>query len=394
MADSFVRVPADDVGKRVDASSLDVGVNTVYRQRIVIADNSATDQYAVVTAGALVITGNVNLSATAVVAFANPPMIQAISATVVAVLGAGTANIGTLQAISATVNASCVLRTTGGTAVEDTTNNALRVNVVAGSAGGPSKADNETFSLGAGASSLVPIGALRDDTGPASASEGAAAILRMTEWRALHVNLRNASGSAVGTTADPLIIDLAANAVIGAISATVTVAGVVALTAGSAVIGALDFISRTVQVAVGTPFTVNAISATVAAAIATSSFVSVRAINGQLGNESAGTAMTVKTAFTSVASSGNNTFIAGIASTRIRVLGYRIQAQGTVAVRFTATSSGANLSQLWTFQAREGTVVNAPFGAFEFQTSAGEGVQINLSGAVTADVSLVYVEVT
>lgn len=47
-----------------------------------------------------------------------------------------------------------------------------------------------------------------------------------------------------------------------AISGTATVAGVVGLTAGTAVIGDLNAISRTVQVAVGTPFTINNISAT------------------------------------------------------------------------------------------------------------------------------------
>lgn len=564
MADSFVRVPADDAGKRVDASSLDVGLNTVYRQRMVIGDDSSTAGFAVVTGGALTITGNVNVSATATVAFANPPTINNvsatvqvaigtpftinaisatvtvagnvnisatanvvlgagaanigtinnISATVAAVLGAGTANIGSLNNISATVvvagvvaltagtanigfldsisrtvqvavatpftinnisasvvvatgavadfntsadvtqnlpliglavaaaggavaadatnplsvkvervsatasvilaagtanfgtlndisrtvqvaigtpftinavsatvtvagnvnisatavitgvvnisataNVSAVIRTSGGTAVEDTTNNALRVNVVAGSAGGPSVVDNATFTLGAGASSLTPIGALRDDTSPSSASEGAAAILRMTEFRALHTslrlstgtamedtantalrvnvvagggagggtsmadrgtftpgttaitpaggtfnsgaaalsegeaaavrltgtrgmwtNLRDSAGAELGIAAAPLHVNVhaisatasvilaAGTANIGTlnnVSATVIVAGVVALTTGAAVIGDINAISRTVQVAVGTPFTVNNISATV-----------------------------------------------------------------------------------------------------------------------------------
>lgn len=477
MPDSFVRVPADDVGKRVDASSLDVGLNTVYRQRMVIADDSATATFAVVTNGALTVTGNINVSATATVAFGTPPTINNVSATVTVagtialgagtanigtlnnisatvvvsgvvnisatanvVLGAGTANVGTINNVSATVavagvvgltagtanigfldsisrtvqvavgtpftvnnvsatvvvagvvnisataNVSAVIRTSGGTAVEDTTNNALRVNVVAGSAGGPSKVDNETFSLGAGAASLTPIGALRDDVGAISASEGAAAVLRMTEFRALHVsprlstgtamedtantalrvnvvagggagggtsmadrgtftpgttaftpaggtfnsgaaalsegeaavvrltgtrgmwvNLRDSAGAELGTPASPLSVkvettsatvqvavatpftlnnisatvivagvvnlSLTAAVIVGAgtsnigfinnISATVVVAGVVALTAGTAVIGDVNAISRTVQVAVGTPFTVNNISASV-----------------------------------------------------------------------------------------------------------------------------------
>lgn len=50
------------------------------------------------------------------------------------------------------------------------------------------------------------------------------------------------------------------------ISGTATVAGVVGLTAGTAVIGDINAISRTVQVAIGTPFTLQGISTTVTVA--------------------------------------------------------------------------------------------------------------------------------
>src|SRR5690349_17274451 len=50
------------------------------------------------------------------------------------------------------------------------------------------------------------------------------------------------------------------------ISAMPAVTGLVGLTAGTAVIGDINAISRTVQVAVGTPFTVNNVSATVTVA--------------------------------------------------------------------------------------------------------------------------------
>ena len=53
------------------------------------------------------------------------------------------------------------------------------------------------------------------------------------------------------------------------LSGTAVVAGVVALTAGTAVIGDLNAISRTVQVAIGTPFTLQGISTTVNVAVAT-----------------------------------------------------------------------------------------------------------------------------
>lgn len=283
MADSFVRVPTDSTGKLIDASSLDVGVNTVHRQRIVIGDNSATAQFAIVTAGALTITGNVNVSATATVVFAAPPTINNVSATVAVAgtvaLGAGTANFGTLNNISATVSAV----------------------------------------LGAGAAN---IGSINN------------------------------------------------------VSATVVVAGVVALTTGSAVIG-----------------DINAISRTVAVALAAASFVTTRALNGSLGNPSAGTAMTVKTAFASI-TAASQTIVAAVASTRIRVLGYRLQAQGTTVAQFNAGSSGTQLSQKWSFQAREGTVVNSPDGCFEFESSAGEGITVAVSPTITVDATVVYVEFT
>ena len=321
MADGLIQVPADSTGKKVDASSLDVGANTVYRQRITIGDNSATAQFAIVTAGALTITGNINVSATAIVAFGAPQVINNISATVQVAVGTPF----TVNNISATVSAV----------------------------------------LGAGAANIGSINNI---------SATVAAVL--------------AAGTAnIGTLND--------------ISATVTVAGnvnisatpSVVLAAGTAVFGTLNDISRTVQVAVGTPFTLNNISATVLAAIATASFVTVRQINGSLGNVSIGAALTVKTAFASI-TAASQTIVAAVASNKIRVLGYRIQAQGTTAVRFNGGSSGAQLSQVWSFQAREGTVVNAPDGCFEFESSAGEGLTVAVSPTITADVSVVYVEIT
>lgn len=340
MADSFVRVPADDAGKRVDATSLDVGAATVYRQRIVIGDDSASAQFAVVTGGALTITGNINVSATATV-------IGRVALT------AGTANIGNLDFISRTVQVAV------GTPF--TVNN-ISATVAA--------------VLGAGTANIGSINNI---------SATVAAVL--------------AAGTAnIGT--------------LNGISATVTVAGVVGLTAGTAVIGDLNAISRTVQVAVGTPFTVNNISAavvlaagtanigrindisaTVGITISPSVFVNVRHVSGLQANSSAGTAMTVKTAFASI-TAASQTVVAAVASARIRVLGYRMQAQGTTAARFNAGSSGANLSQLWSFQAREGTVVNAPPGCFEFESSAGEGITVAVSPTITVDVSVVYVEFT
>lgn len=100
MADGIIQVPPDSTGKKVDAASMDVGASTVYRQRIVIGDNSATAQFAIVTGGALLVTqsGAINISAMPTVTVTGG---VAISGTVV--LAAGVANIGSINNISAAV---------------------------------------------------------------------------------------------------------------------------------------------------------------------------------------------------------------------------------------------------------------------------------------------------
>ena len=113
MADGIVQVPPDSTGKKIDAASLAVGVNTVMRQRIVIADNSASAQFATVTAGALVVTGNINISAMPSVTLAG----GAVS------LAAGTSNIGFINNISATVTVQGSVILAAGTANFGTINN-------------------------------------------------------------------------------------------------------------------------------------------------------------------------------------------------------------------------------------------------------------------------------
>lgn len=71
-------------------------------------------------------------------------------------------------------------------------NNALEVT---GSLSIGGTADGDTFTPGT--SDVTPVGGYRDDTAPATVTEGDAAAARITEYRALHVNLRDASGNEV-----------------------------------------------------------------------------------------------------------------------------------------------------------------------------------------------------
>lgn len=113
--------------------------------------------------------------------------------------------------------------------------------------------------------------------------------------------------------------------------------------------------------------------------------------SGQIHDQNSLTLL-VKTAFASPSGAGNNAFIGAVAGKKIRVIAYRLQGTGTVVVKFTDTD-GADVSMSWTFQAREGCSVNSPPNSFEFETPVGKGLQINLSGAVQANVSVQYIEI-
>lgn len=100
----------------------------------------------------------------------------------------------------------------------------------------------------------------------------------------------------------------------------------------------------------------------------------------------------VRVAFADPSGAGNNPLVAAVPGSKIRVMAYRLQGGGTVNIKFTDTD-GATLSQTWEFQAREGCAVSSLPHSFEFESAEGKGVQVNLSGAVLAHVSIQYVEV-
>lgn len=88
------------------------------------------------------------------------------------------------------------ISTPNGDSAMDDTNDAVRVNIVAGAgSGGTSATDDAAFTPAVGTG--TPIMGFADETGPDSVDEGDVGVLRMTLTRALHVNLRDASGSEV-----------------------------------------------------------------------------------------------------------------------------------------------------------------------------------------------------
>lgn len=88
------------------------------------------------------------------------------------------------------------------TDVGDTTNHALRVNIIAGAgSGGTAMTDNSAMTLGTTA--FTPAGGTFQTT-VTSLSSGVAAAFRITAQRGLHINLRDDAGNELATTARPL----------------------------------------------------------------------------------------------------------------------------------------------------------------------------------------------
>ena len=86
----------------------------------------------------------------------------------------------------------------------DSGNTALKVNCVVGCTAGGSFTDNSAFT--AGSTSETNTGGVFND-GLAAVTSGNGAAFRITSSRALHVNLRNNSGTEIGTAATPVRID-------------------------------------------------------------------------------------------------------------------------------------------------------------------------------------------
>lgn len=125
-----------------------------------------------------------------------PSGTQTVSGTVTANAGSGTFNI------SGTVTANAG---SGSFTVAQATGSNLHVTCDSGCSASAGFSDNAAFTTGTTA--INPVGGLFDDTPPTAITTGHAASARITPNRALHVNLRNQSGTEIGTSSAPLRID-------------------------------------------------------------------------------------------------------------------------------------------------------------------------------------------
>lgn len=92
------------------------------------------------------------------------------------------------------------------------------------------------------------------------------------------------------------------------------------------------------------------------------------------------------------ATSGNNPVVAAVAGKRIRVLAFLLVSAGTVTARFESGADGTALTGQMTLAVN--TQVQAAFNPVGwFETAAGVALNLELSGNVSVDGMLVYVEV-
>lgn len=93
------------------------------------------------------------------------------------------------------------IRTPLGDSAMDDTNDAVRVNIVAGAgSGGTSMTDDAAFTPGS--TGINPMGAMFDDVTPDSVNEGDGGVVRMSANRNLYVTLRDAAGNERGLNID------------------------------------------------------------------------------------------------------------------------------------------------------------------------------------------------
>ena len=102
--------------------------------------------------------------------------------------------------------------------------------------------------------------------------------------------------------------------------------------------------------------------------------------------------LTPKFAAINASTSGDNTLVAAVASRKIRVLALMLIVGGTVNVRFESGAGGTALTGQMELTAQSGfTLPFSPVGWFE--TASNTLLNLELSGAVSADGCVVYIEV-
>jgi hypothetical protein len=324
------------------------------------------------------------------------------------------------QATVSSNGAITVQGVAGGTSVN--------VNCTSGCAAGGSFTDDTAFT--AGSTSISNIGGVFND-GLSAVTSGNAAAARITNQRALHINLRNTSGTEIATSSNPLRIDPT-----GTTTQPVTVS--TALPAGGNNIGDVDVLTLP-NVTIETfpdnePFNVSQINGTTVATgngtagtgvqrVAVSSDNSAIANWGQgsigaappanaqqIGGVTSGAtagllgAITVCDSFANVSQTASAQIITGVSGRRIYICSINLVSAlannvaivagtgstcGTSTVAVPGTSGGTTAATGWNFGANGGIAHGGGLGAIAKTTVNGDNLCIlqsastQLSGGIS-----------
>ncbi len=320
---------------------------------------------------------------------------------------------------------------TDGGALGGSTSIPVTITGGAGS-GGTSATDESTFTPATSAG--TPIMGARDDVSPDTVAEDKLGIPRLTEYRAIHVNLRDATGSEVavggGTqytegdtdaTITGTAILFESNTGTNALSAVsnstplpisdaggvITIDGTVTANLSATDNAVLDSIDTSTQGILADTAAIQTAVETIDNAISGSEMQvdvvgALPAGTNLIGRVSASsetstiydgtTALTPKFAIIDAATSGDNTLVAAVTSKKIRVHALFVVSAGTVTARFESGAGGTALTGQMNLVANTGFVLPYnPVGWFE--TASNTLLNLELSGAISCDGSLVYTEV-
>jgi hypothetical protein len=119
----------------------------------------------------------------------------------------GRANVNVVGTVPVSIASMPSTPVTGTVTATQATGTNLHMVCDSGCSSSAGFADNATFTTGTTA--INPSGGLFDDTPPTAVATGKAAAARITNNRALHVNLRNQAGTEIGTASAPVQVTLA-----------------------------------------------------------------------------------------------------------------------------------------------------------------------------------------
>ena len=112
---------------------------------------------------------------------------------------------------------------------------------------------------------------------------------------------------------------------------------------------------------------------------------------GPIIRDDKGNNTTVKYKVIDHATSGDNTIVAAVTGKKIRVLAITLVSAGTVTARFESGAGGTALTGQMTLAVNSGFSISCgQLGCFE--TAAGSLLNLELSGAVSVDGFLTYME--